>query len=251
MSAPSNAVEEPERDFLEVDDPVPGQNYVCMSFVSPEEVIADRNMCLIHSFLKTNAKEFNLDEEKIVDMYKDFLFQHEDRITEEFAKRNDFRTSVRGLKIRGTYDTLPEAQRRAKILQKTDPIHNVFVGQVGYWLPWDPAPHKVGKQEYANRDLNELIQKYEENQEARKEAFNKRVEREIADAKRKSEKVKEANRAAREKESSESVPVSEGDVQKENVLDQVLDQVMEQKDVWSQNVKENNTPDTNTDGSTE
>jgi hypothetical protein len=87
-----------------------------MSFVSPEEVIADRNLFMVHSFLKTNSKEFNLDQEKIVDMYKDFLFQHEERLTDEFAKRNDFRTSVRGLKIRGTYDTLPEAQRRAKIL---------------------------------------------------------------------------------------------------------------------------------------
>ena len=23
-------------DYLEVDDPIPGQNYVCLSFVSPE-----------------------------------------------------------------------------------------------------------------------------------------------------------------------------------------------------------------------
>lgn len=42
MAASSN--QEPQRDYLEVDDPLPGQNYVCMSFVSPEEVIADRNL---------------------------------------------------------------------------------------------------------------------------------------------------------------------------------------------------------------
>ena len=30
---------EEEEDFLEVDDQVRGQNYCCISFVSPEEVI--------------------------------------------------------------------------------------------------------------------------------------------------------------------------------------------------------------------
>jgi hypothetical protein len=28
-----------EEDFLEVDKPVPGQNFVCLSFVSPEKTI--------------------------------------------------------------------------------------------------------------------------------------------------------------------------------------------------------------------
>ena len=30
-------------DFLEVDDPIPGQNYVCMSFVDPEEIIQNKD----------------------------------------------------------------------------------------------------------------------------------------------------------------------------------------------------------------
>jgi hypothetical protein len=41
------------------------------------------------------------------------------------------------LKVRGVYDTLREAQVRAKVLQRRDPNFNVFLGQVGYWLPWD------------------------------------------------------------------------------------------------------------------
>ena len=27
-------------DYLEVDDGIPGQNYVCLSFISPESIIA-------------------------------------------------------------------------------------------------------------------------------------------------------------------------------------------------------------------
>ena len=31
--------EEIKEDFLEVDSKIPGQNYVCLSFVSPEKVL--------------------------------------------------------------------------------------------------------------------------------------------------------------------------------------------------------------------
>ena len=29
-------------DFLEVDKPIPGQNYACLSFVSPENIIKQK-----------------------------------------------------------------------------------------------------------------------------------------------------------------------------------------------------------------
>ena len=29
-------------DYLEVDDAIPGQNYVCLSFLSPEELIQNK-----------------------------------------------------------------------------------------------------------------------------------------------------------------------------------------------------------------
>lgn len=229
-------------DYLEVDDPIPGQNYVCMSFVSPEEVIADRNLFMVNAFLKTVAKNYDLDEKTIQEKFKDFMFVNDKKLNEEFDASNKFQTSTRGLKIRGTYDTLPEAQRRAKLLQKTDPNFNVFVGQVGYWLPWDPEPHKIAKQEYAERELNELIQKYEENQEDRKAAFNKRVEREMAAAKKKSEEQKRLNAAAAAGGESGEAASGGGnadagaadDVQDENVLDQVMDQ----QDAWSKKKEE-------------
>jgi hypothetical protein len=202
-----------------------------MSFVSPEEVIANRNLFMMNAFLKTIAKNYDLDADSIQEKYKDFLYINEKKLDDEFSKDNDFRTSVRGLKIRGVYDNISEAQRRAKLLQKTDPNFNVFVGQVGYWLPWDPEPHKVAKQEYAEKELNELIHKYEENQEARKIAFNKRVEREMEEAKRKSEEQKKANEEAKAALEGGAAAGGGGsaDVQEENVLEQV----MEEKDAWS------------------
>ena len=38
---------EQEEDFLSVDTPIPGQNYVCLSFVSPEKMIKSKKGSLI------------------------------------------------------------------------------------------------------------------------------------------------------------------------------------------------------------
>jgi hypothetical protein len=78
---------------------------------------------------------------------------------------------VQGLKIRGVFDTYGEAMSRAKTLQKLDASHNVYVGQVGHWLPWDPEPHEVGDSEYADDQLNTLMKKYKENESKRDEFF--------------------------------------------------------------------------------
>jgi hypothetical protein len=38
---------------------------------------------------------------------------------------------------------------------------------VGKWLPWDPKPHQVQDQEYAEDQLNTLMKTYKENEESR------------------------------------------------------------------------------------
>ena len=130
-------------DFLEVDNPIGGQSYTCLSFISPETVIKEKNLQFMNKFLKTIAKNYDLDTDTIVEKYKDFLYINEDKLEEEYNHDNDFRTSVRGVKVRGVYSSLKEAQFRATKLQKLDPNFNVYVGQVGYWLPWDPRPDKI------------------------------------------------------------------------------------------------------------
>ena len=37
-----------KEDFLEVDQSVPGQNYVCLSFLSPENVLKQKEMYYFH-----------------------------------------------------------------------------------------------------------------------------------------------------------------------------------------------------------
>jgi hypothetical protein len=45
---------------------------------------------------------------------------------------------------------------------------------VGKWTPWDPQPHEVKEQEYNNDQLNTLMKKYHENEDAREQFFEER-----------------------------------------------------------------------------
>ena len=124
----------------------------------------------LQEFVKENQKD--LVQSKLNDEYDDFLFKNKTKLEDEFYAQNNFQTTVRGLKIRGAYGDKKEAEMRAKKLQRTDPLHNIYVAEVGKWLPWDPSPHEVSEQEYAEDQLNTLMKKYKENEEQR-EAFQK------------------------------------------------------------------------------
>jgi hypothetical protein len=41
-----------DEDFLDVDKQIPGQNYVCLSFLSPQNMIEKRELFLLDSFRK-------------------------------------------------------------------------------------------------------------------------------------------------------------------------------------------------------
>ena len=172
-------------DFLEVDQPIPGQNFACLSFISPEKILKKKEVFFCKNFLKyyfekimesrKNEKEISmnqiLDNRNIEDNFENFLYTKEDELNQKFSELNNFQTTIRGLKIRGIYDTKREADVRAKVLQKRDPNFNVFIGQVGYWLPWDPNPDNIQEQEYQNDQLNTLMKKYMENRNEKDEIF--------------------------------------------------------------------------------
>ena len=201
---------EVEADYLQVDNQIPGQNYVCLSFVSPEKLIAKKDTFYNYHYNQYRMKHYNnilqsyLDKlmeeanesdtvplEKIISLRKlvktemendiitydkfisnieDFRYREEEKLNEVFDKEHNFQTSVRGLKVRGVYDSKAEADARASYLQKNDSNFDVYVGQVGYWLPWDPSSTKIQNQEYLNDELNKLVKEYKLN-EAKKDLF--------------------------------------------------------------------------------
>ena len=226
---------EPKEDYLTEDKEIPGQRYCLLSFLSPEAVLAKKELFFferfltnyevqwktknLEAFLAKQVNEFNakmdveagrLDSEdqrkgadicrasrvrvdevltsyqdylkknakevsqtKIKEDYGDFMYSQGKKLEEEFHASNGFQTTVRGLKIRGSYGSQEEASARAKKLQKSDDVHNIFVGEVGRWLPWDPSPNNVQDQEYAEDQLNTLMKSYKDNEEARDQFYGK------------------------------------------------------------------------------
>jgi len=123
----------------------------------------------LEGYVRKNLKEVNAT--KIKEDYDDFMFKNQTKLEDEYYAKNNFRTTVRGLKVRGVYGHQQEAVARSKKLQRADPIHNIFVGEIGKWLPWDPNPNAVAEQEYAEDQLNTLMKKYKENEENREEFY--------------------------------------------------------------------------------
>ncbi len=87
-----------------------------------------------------------------------------------FLKDPDNRTSLSGIKIRGVFDKLDEAQNFAKKLQSFDTLHNIYVGEMGKWLAFDPDPNSkaAGSPEYANDELNKIMKAHIESNEKSK-----------------------------------------------------------------------------------
>jgi hypothetical protein len=123
----------------------------------------------LEDHVKANMVDFK--KGTIQEAYDTFMYKNKKKMEDDFFAANSFRTTVQGLKVRGVFDTYGEAVNRAKTLQKLDPSFNVYVGQVGFWLPWDPDPHTVADQEYADDQLNTLMKKYKENEATRDELY--------------------------------------------------------------------------------
>jgi len=155
--------EDKKIDYLEVDEQIPGQNYVCMSFLSPESFIQNRDAFNTAKFLQSYCKDQKLKFEEVYEKYKDFTYKHEDQLQRDFDEQNDFQTSLRGVKVRGIYDTRGAAEARANKLSTRDSSFHVFIGQVGYWLPWEPNADKIVDEVFQNSQLNDMMEKYQEN----------------------------------------------------------------------------------------
>jgi hypothetical protein len=124
-------------------------------------------------FIKTN--QASITKTTIGEAYDEFMFTNRSKLEEEFYALNDFHTSMRGVKVRGVYGNSKEAELKAKKLQTKDKYHNIYMGEVGKWTPWDPNPNDVKDQEYNNEQLNTLMKKYKENEDSREKFFEERT----------------------------------------------------------------------------
>jgi hypothetical protein len=116
------------------------------------------------------------DDRAIQDEFRQYVSHGAEELDADFrAAHGAFKTSVRGFKIRGSYDTVEQAQKRAETLRKADKDrYNVFVAEVGCWCPWNPSVEHVETSEFAETQLNTLVKKYNESLDARDELYAER-----------------------------------------------------------------------------
>jgi hypothetical protein len=125
------------------------------------------------AFVKEN--QASITKTSISEAYDEFMFKEKTKLEEKFYELNEFRTSMRGVKVRGVFGNSKEAELKAKKLQTKDKYHNIYLGEVGKWTPWDPNPSEVKDQEYNNDQLNTLMKKYRENEDSREKFFEERM----------------------------------------------------------------------------
>lgn len=224
---------EPEATLLTADKPIPGQKWCLLSFVSPEDILKNKDVYMFNEFLKDfefefksknleqylakNVLDFNtqleskavefekldlsgcadlcrnsklqvdtflnnlhdftkknkndLNEDKLKESFDTFKENNERKLESDFYVLNKFRTSVRGLKIRGVFEYPEECETFARKLSKEDNVHNILMGEVGKWIPWDPNVNHIKDQEYADDQLNTLMKMKQKNEEERAAFF--------------------------------------------------------------------------------
>lgn len=198
-------------DLCDEDSPIAGQKFACLSFVSPEKILKKKEVYLFDQFIKqwefsksmeryfefihfiaykhnmqvdaliTDFNDFvkeesdKLKKSGIEDDYRNFMDKQEDKLNEKFGREHAFQTSVRGLKVRGVFSSQDEAEERCKKLRDSDPNHDIFVGPVGTWMPWDPDAYKTGRVEHMEEELNALHKEKMKNEEMAKKEFEERV----------------------------------------------------------------------------
>tara|TARA_B100001778_G_scaffold280278_1_gene244944 strand:+ start:6796 stop:7482 length:687 start_codon:yes stop_codon:yes gene_type:complete len=189
-------------DYLDEDEPLRNQNYVCVSFLNPEDVIKNKEAYYFSKFINKFSDDMsellnNLinkypDNKDIITSIKDnhnYIFNKDElndqltffkntnaeNIEKDFHAENDFKTSVRGIKVRGVYDTVEQAKLRCETLKKKDPYFHIYVAQVGCWLPYEShIASNVENQEYTESELNTLMKHYKENKENKDMVFDNR-----------------------------------------------------------------------------
>jgi len=190
-----------EIDYLDEDKPIRSQNYCLLSFLSPETTLVNKEVYYFSKFLTKfgndmkslldnlenkypDSKElvetirvnhsYLFESKELDEQYKFYKSINSEEIEKDFHRENNFQTSIRGIKVRGVFDTIEEAKNRCEFLKKVDNKFDIFIGQVGCWCPWSPNPNELENQEYSETQLNTLMKQYKKNMEERDEVFEKR-----------------------------------------------------------------------------
>jgi len=142
-----------------------------MTSLKPEEDYLDEDKPLKHLVQKQNFC--------VISMLTPNCFPED--------KREQYRDQkILGLKVRGVFESYEDAKNHSEKLQKLDKFHNIFVGEIGKWLPFDVDISNMQTEEdpvYRENALNQYMKAY-------KDCLK---EEEVTEKERKEEQLKGAN----------------------------------------------------------
>ena len=72
---------------------------------------------------------------------------------------------ILGIKVRGVFETYESAKARCDALQKMDKYHNIFIGEVGKWLPFNVDIATMETEDdpvYREQALNQYMKAYKD-----------------------------------------------------------------------------------------
>lgn len=197
----TNVTSVKEVDYLDEDKPIRGQNFVLLSFLSPEDVLVNKEAYMFSKFITKFSSDMTAlldgitskysDSKDFVDSIKEnnsYIFNPKDMseqygffksvnnqdLETSYHRDNNFITSIRGIKVRGVFDTIDEAKNRSEFIKKLDNKFNIYIAQVGCWCPWSPNPDCLENQEYAETQLNTLMKEYKKNMNDKDVVFENR-----------------------------------------------------------------------------
>lgn len=132
-----------KKDYLTEDTINPhDQLFVCVSFFSKH-------------YVKQSVENLN-----------DYVDEFKKGTKEDYSTDND----VLAFKFRGAYKTFEAASKHAEQLRNLDPNHNIYIMESGKWCAFKIKDDDkfIEQTEHANTELNDIMKKYEENQEKAK-----------------------------------------------------------------------------------
>ena len=252
-------------DYLDEDPSIKNQNYCLLSFISPDEILKNKESYYMKYFLKSFSTDMETLFNGLLTKYPDdkdmleniksdhsYLFNVDDldqqykfkkninseEVEKEFHKDNNFQTTISGVKVRGVFDTYEQAKNRSEFLHKKDKNHNIFIGTVGCWCPFSPNPDDLLDQEYSETQLNTLMKEYKKNQETKDEVFEKRKQNSIEKNKiieEESNMEEESNTEEdTEQDTSNDITIENNDDDDIQNRMENLDTVFNKDDPWTQ-----------------
>ena len=142
-------------DFLTEDTPVPNQDYVCVSFLEAGPNQVEEYIARVQKKTKLPLRDVR-------------------KCIQEYTRIEHPRRAV---KVRGSYRKQSQARARCKDLRDQEESVNVYIGEVGKWLAFNPAQEELTEnveENYNEVALNDMIGKYKQGRIHAKSQFEQR-----------------------------------------------------------------------------